>query len=99
MTRQKASICRARDLSDTKSGFIRRERAIAPAAAPASPVAKRSLKPSAIEGACTESFVIPGRRAAASPEPIDTGLWNLGSGPAAARHPGMTGYFGVFLQS
>jgi protein ImuB len=29
-------------------------------------------------------------RGAASPEPINTGLWNMGSGPAAARHPGMT---------
>ncbi len=27
--------------------------------------------------------VIPGRRAAASPEPINTGLWNMGSGLAA----------------
>src|SRR5882762_6383485 len=42
-------------------------------------------------GPCTESLVIPGRRTAASPETINTGLWNMGSGPAAARHPGMTG--------
>ncbi len=27
--------------------------------------------------------VIPGRREAASPEPINTGLWNMGSGLAA----------------
>ena len=28
-------------------------------------------------------LVIPGRRAAVSPEPINTGLWDMGSGLAA----------------
>ncbi len=35
---------------------------------------------------CTKTAkysVIPGRLAAASPEPINTGLWNMGSGLAA----------------
>src|SRR5205085_1096794 len=44
----------------------------------------------------TENPVIPGRRAAASPEPINTGHWNMGSGLAATRHPGMTRYFVAF---
>jgi protein ImuB len=36
--------------------------------------------------------VIPGRgRQPASPEPMNTGLWNMGSGLAAPRRPGMTG--------
>src|SRR6266478_1144678 len=43
-------------------------------------------------------LVIPGRRAAASPEPINTGLWNMGSGPAAARHPGMTGILALLCE-
>ena len=33
--------------------------------------------------AAQSHFVIPGRRAAASPEPMNTGLWNMGSGFAA----------------
>jgi protein ImuB len=38
-----------------------------------------------------KSSVIPGRgREPASPEPMDTCLWNMGSGLAAARRPGMT---------
>src|SRR6266851_2914723 len=35
-------------------------------------------------------MVIPGRAKGASPEPINTGLWSIGSGLAAARRPGMT---------
>ena len=34
--------------------------------------------------------VIPGRRGAASPESMNTGLWNMDSGLAAMRRPGMT---------
>jgi hypothetical protein len=34
--------------------------------------------------------VVPGLGEAESPEPMDTGLWNMGSGFAAARRPGMT---------
>ena len=36
------------------------------------------------------SVVIPGRGKAASPEPMNTGLWNIGSGLAPAGRPGMT---------
>ena len=34
--------------------------------------------------------VIPGSPEGRGPEPINTGLWNMGSGLAAARRPGMT---------
>jgi protein ImuB len=37
-----------------------------------------------------KSSVIPGRRAAASPEPKNTGLWDMGSGFSASPSPGMT---------
>jgi protein ImuB len=38
-----------------------------------------------------KSSVVPGRgRKPASPEPMNTGLWNMDSGFAAARRPGMT---------
>jgi protein ImuB len=36
------------------------------------------------------SSVIPGRAKGASPESINTSLWNMDSGSAASRHPGMT---------
>jgi hypothetical protein len=35
-------------------------------------------------------LVIPGRRAAASPESMNTGLWNMDSGSGPAGRPGMT---------
>jgi hypothetical protein len=38
--------------------------------------------PGALQGE-RKILVIPGRRAAASPEPMNTGLWNIGSGLAA----------------
>src|SRR5205823_1314632 len=39
----------------------------------------------------TQNIVIRGRREAANPEPMHTGLWNTGSGLAAfRRRPGMT---------
>jgi len=38
----------------------------------------------------TTKFVIPGRGGAESPESRNTGLWNMDSGFAAARRPGMT---------
>jgi hypothetical protein len=37
-------------------------------------------------GVAFYSVVIPGRRAAANPEPMNTGLWNMGSGFAAFGH-------------
>jgi hypothetical protein len=40
---------------------------------------------------CTSVMVIPGPPEGWSPEPMHTGLWNMGSGLAAARRPGMTG--------
>src|SRR6266852_9136166 len=69
------------------------------------PAANPPLAPLSPDRLCTESVrypVIPGRRprvrasrgprtgSAVSPEPINTDLWNMGSGPAASRHPGMT---------
>jgi hypothetical protein len=36
------------------------------------------------------SFVIPGLPAGQGPEFMNTGLWNMDSGLAAARRPGMT---------
>ena len=36
--------------------------------------------------------VIPGRRIAASPEPMNTGLWKMASGFRPAGGPGMTKY-------
>ena len=35
-------------------------------------------------------FVIPERRPAANPEPMNTGRWKMGSGFLAAPTPGMT---------
>jgi protein ImuB len=43
------------------------------------------------ENAGSNSSVIPGCRGATDPESINTGLWNMASGFAAARRPGMTG--------
>jgi len=36
------------------------------------------------------NIVIPGRRSAANPESMNTGLWNMGSGLGPAGRPGMT---------
>ena len=41
-------------------------------------------------GAAFYSVVVPGLGDAESPESMNTGLWNMGSGFAAARRPGMT---------
>jgi len=38
----------------------------------------------------SDPSVIPGRRAAASPESMNTGLWKMDSGPAPMARPGMT---------
>jgi protein ImuB len=38
----------------------------------------------------SEPSVIPGRRAATSPESMNTGLWKMDSGPAPMARPGMT---------
>jgi protein ImuB len=38
----------------------------------------------------SEPSVIPGRRAAASPESMNTSLWKMDSGPAPMARPGMT---------
>src|SRR5712691_9796973 len=51
---------------------------------------------------CTKSHeypVVPGCRIAAGPEPIFQRPVFMGSGLAAARRPGMTAYFTLFLQS
>jgi hypothetical protein len=41
-------------------------------------------------GAAFKLVVVPGLGEAESPEPMNTGLWNMDSGLAAARRPGMT---------
>jgi hypothetical protein len=37
-----------------------------------------------------QKAVIPGRCGAANPEPMNTGLWNMGSGLGPSGRPGMT---------
>ncbi len=51
------------------------------------------LAPARADDEDAHQSVIPGRRAAASPEPMNTGLWNMDSGFGLAGRPGMTELF------
>jgi hypothetical protein len=56
----------------------------------ASPRAHDCARVCEVQGGFAKAFVIPGRHAAASPESMNTGLWNMDSGLSASPSPGMT---------